>query len=114
MGAASRTRTSRVRRAAADRRHRAAALSPLSEEREARDRERRLERARRVLETRHAAQRRATIEQMLRSARAAGERCSCSITPDMTVQDLAALGAGCTDPLWVCPVLDRIRRRLGR
>ncbi len=41
------------------------------------------------------------------------EGCRCPITPDSTLRDLVALGAGCTAGRWVCPTLDGIRRRLG-
>ena len=44
----------------------------------------------------------------------AREGCRCPITPDSTLEDLLALGAGCTAGRWVCPTLDAIRRRLGR
>jgi hypothetical protein len=44
--------------------------------------------------------------------------CRCRITPDMSLEQLNALGAGCTAgvgfrPGYVCPCLDAIRRRLG-
>jgi len=52
------------------------------------------------------------IERTLREAAAAGERCGCPITPDMSLGDLRALEGGCRAPVMCCPVLDRIRRRL--
>jgi hypothetical protein len=62
---------------------------------------------------RRAARVRRVIERTLRQAAAAGEHCSCDLHPGMTVDDLRGLGAGCTDPVGTCPVLDRVRRRLG-
>ena len=43
----------------------------------------------------------------------ARKACRCPITPDSTLEELRALGAGCTAGRWVCPTLDAIRRRLG-
>jgi hypothetical protein len=45
-------------------------------------------------------------------ARPRAELCRCGITPDMTLEDLLQLGAGCTKGRWVCTTLDAIRRRL--
>jgi hypothetical protein len=46
-------------------------------------------------------------------------RCRCELHPNISHEQLIALGAGCTasrhlgDVGWVCPRLDRVRRRLG-
>lgn len=72
-----------------------------------------LERARDARQHQSTARRAEVIERTVREAAAAGERCSCSIHPGMTVDDLRALGGGCTDPAWSCQVLDRLRRKLG-
>ena len=47
-------------------------------------------------------------------ARPRAKDCRCPITPDSTLEDLLALGAGCTAGRWVCPTLGAIRRRLAR
>lgn len=39
--------------------------------------------------------------------------CKCSITPDMSREDLIKLGGGCTEPQFICPALDSIRRAIG-
>jgi hypothetical protein len=87
------------------------------EERDARRRARQLARARRVAgrrRERQARSRRAqVINAQLARAREQGVRCSCPITAQISDLELRALGCGCTDPWWVCPVLDAIRRRLG-
>jgi hypothetical protein len=49
-----------------------------------------------------------------RTARPRAKECGCPITPDSTLTDLLALGAGCSTGRWVRPTLDAIRRRLGR
>jgi hypothetical protein len=84
--------------------------TPQSEERAARLRIRAIRRARAAKADagRHAA----VIRDEL--ARQRAKECRCQITPDSTLQDLLALGAGCTAGRWVCPTLDAIRRRLGR
>lgn len=56
---------------------------------------------------------RRVIQQVVEQARQRGEACSCDLHAGMTVDELRGLGAGCCDPLFVCPVLDRVRRRVG-
>lgn len=41
------------------------------------------------------------------------QTCNCDLRPGMKADDLRELGAGCTAPRYVCPVLDAYRRRLG-
>lgn len=44
-----------------------------------------------------------------------GERhpaCKCDLRAGMTQDDIRGLAAGCTDPLYVCPRLDAVRRRI--
>jgi hypothetical protein len=45
-------------------------------------------------------------------ARSRAKDCRCPITRQSTLEQLQALGAGCTTGQWVCPNLDAIRRRL--
>lgn len=93
-----------------------AAKDPRTEEREARELARRLERATRasVAQREREARSRvaAVIREELGKPRAKG--CRCGITTRTTRAQLWALGAGCTAGRWVCPVLDTIRRRLDR
>jgi hypothetical protein len=82
-----------------------------NEERAARDRLMAIERAR-AASTKANARRRADV---IRDefARPRAKDCCCPITPASTLDELRALGAGCTARHWVCPTLDAIRRRLG-
>lgn len=66
-----------------------------------------------ALQRDQATRRRRVIEQAVRDAQRAGERCRCELHPGMTDGELRALEGGCTDPWFCCPVLDRVRRRLG-
>lgn len=86
--------------------------TPQGEERAARDRVRAIQRARAAKSKADARRRPAVIREEL--ARPRAKECRCAITPDSTLDDLRALGAGCTAGRWVCPTLDAIRRRLGR
>jgi hypothetical protein len=86
--------------------------TPRSEERAARERVRAIQRARAAKAILDARRRAAVIREEL--ARPRAKDCRCPITPDSTLEDLLALGAGCTAGRWVCPTLDAIRRRLGR
>lgn len=91
-----------------------AARKPMStaraEERAAARRVRAMNRARRAKATAAARRRAQIITEELSSPRA--RECSCPITPQTTIAELTALGAGCTTGRWVCPTLDAIRRRL--
>jgi hypothetical protein len=86
--------------------------TPKTEERAARQRIRAIRRARAAKAKADAGRRAAVIRDELGRPRA--KECRCPITPDSTLEDLLALGAGCTAGRWVCPTLDAIRRRLGR
>jgi hypothetical protein len=86
--------------------------TPRSEERAARERVRAIQRARAAKAKLDARRRGAVIREPL--ARPRAKDCRSPITPDSTLEDLLALGAGCTAGRWVCPTLDAIRRRLGR
>ncbi|MGH2883991.1 MAG: hypothetical protein ACRDPA_15065 [Solirubrobacteraceae bacterium] len=86
--------------------------TPQVEERAARQRIRAIQRARAAKAKLDARRRAAVIREEL--ARPRGKECHCPITPNSTLEDLLALGAGCTAGRWVCPTLDAIRRRLGR
>ncbi|MDQ2894893.1 MAG: hypothetical protein M3Y09_04515 [Actinomycetota bacterium] len=85
--------------------------TPKSEERAARDRLKAIERAR-AAKAKTAARRRADV---IRDelARPRAKDCRCPITAHSTLEQLRALGAGCTAGRWVCPTLDAVRRRLG-
>jgi len=41
-------------------------------------------------------------------------QCRCGLTKRTTIAQIMAMGAGCTAGQWVCPVLDAVRRRMGR
>ena len=86
--------------------------TPQTEERAARQRVRAIQRARAAKAKADARRRAAVIGEEL--ARPRAKDCRCPITPDSTLEDLLALGAGCTAGRWVCPTLDAIRRRLAR
>jgi len=86
--------------------------TPQSDERAARERIRAMQRARAAKAKADASRRAAVIREEL--ARPRAKECRCAITPDSTLDDLRALGAGCTAGRWVCPTLDAIRRKLGR
>ena len=88
------------------------ATTPQSEERAARERIRAIQRARAAKAKADARRRAAVIREEL--ARPRAKDCRCPITPESTLEDLLALGAGCTAGRWVCPTLDAVRRRLGR
>ena len=82
-----------------------------AEERAARHRLKAIERAR-AAKTKATARRAATvIRDELARPRAKDYRCT--ITPQSTLEQLRALGSGCTGGQWVCPTLHVIRRRLG-
>jgi hypothetical protein len=85
--------------------------TPKNEERAARDRLKAIERARAANANASARRRADVIRDELAQPRA--KDCRCPITPANTVEQLRALGAGCTAGRWVCPTLDAIRRRLG-
>jgi hypothetical protein len=88
------------------------ATTPQTEERAARERVRAIQRARAAKAKADARRRAAVIREEL--ARPRAKDCRCPIAPDSTLEDLLALGAGCTAGRWVCPTLDAIRRRLAR
>jgi hypothetical protein len=85
--------------------------SPENEERAARERLKAIERARAANAKANARRRADVIRDEL--ARPRAKDCRCPITPASTIEQLRALGAGCTAGRWVCPTLDAIRRRLG-
>ena len=82
-----------------------------TEERTARDRFKAIERARAANAKASARRRADVIRDEL--ARPRAKDCRCQITRGSTVEQLRALGPGCTAGQWVCPTLDAIRRRLG-
>jgi hypothetical protein len=93
---------------AADRR---AAL--VAEEREARERHRRLERARRARAAAVERERRQRLAAAIAETLKRWPGCRCELRTAMTSRELRDLGGGCTHPLWVCPRLDAVRRRVG-
>jgi hypothetical protein len=88
-----------------------ACTTPKVEERSARDRLKAIERARAANAKASARGRGEVIRDEL--ARPRAKDCRCPITPATTLEELRALGAGCTAGRWVCPTLDAVRRRLG-
>lgn len=85
--------------------------TPQADKRDARRRQRSLERARAGKAKGENRRRAEIIREALADPRA--KECRCPITPASTPAELQALGAGCTAGRWVCPTLDAIRRRLG-
>jgi hypothetical protein len=85
--------------------------TPKNEERSARERLKAIERARAANAKATARRRGDVIRDEL--ARPRAEDCRCPITPASTVEELRALGSGCSAGRWVCPTLDAVRRRLG-
>lgn len=90
------------------------ARDPREEERQARQRERTLEKARREAARRREREARSTRAEIIREEKARRPDCRCPITVYSTPAQLRELGAGCTSGRWVCPCLDAIRRRTGR
>jgi hypothetical protein len=85
--------------------------TPKNEERSARDRLKAIERARAAKAKANARRRADVIRDEL--ARPRAKDCRCPITLASTLDELRALGAGCTAGRWICPTLDAVRRRLG-
>jgi hypothetical protein len=85
----------------------------LDEERAARERARRLEKMHRARAAAVLEERRRRIRELVRESKRTHPACSCRIPASITDAELLELGAGCTGT-WVCPVLDRVRRELGR
>ena len=88
-----------------------ASTTPKTEERTVRDRLKAIERARAANAKATARRRADVIRDEL--ARPRAKDCRCPITPVSTLEQLRALGAGCTADRWVCPTLDALRRRFG-
>lgn len=82
-----------------------------AEERAARERQRRSERAARAAAKRSREQWQHRLAAAIIDTRS--DECRCALRATMTRDDLVALGGGCTDERWVCPRLDRVRRRMG-
>lgn len=61
-----------------------------------------------------ARKQRDALQDAIRDTRERWPRCRCQLRGIRTIDELQALGAGCTAPGYVCPRLDTIRRRLGR
>lgn len=82
-----------------------------AEEREARRRFRSLQKAQRAA----ARARDRDWHRRLRDALRAHPRadCRCELRASMSRSDLRELGAGCTEPAFVCPRVDAVRRVLG-
>ena len=86
--------------------------TPQSEEHTPRNGIRAMRHARAANAKTDASRRAAVIREEL--ARPRANECGRPIAPDSTLEDLLALGPGCTAGRWVCPTLDAIRRWLGR
>lgn len=87
-----------------------------AEEREARERQRKAERALALAHKANAKIARRRRADVIRAelAKPRAARCACGITPRMSIAELMELGSGCTGGMYVCPTLDAIRRQLGR
>lgn len=83
-----------------------------SEEREVLARHRRLERAR--AKAAKVAERawRQRLREAARETRARHPRCRCDFRGVQTRQELTGM-VGCCDPMFVCPRLDAVRRKMG-
>jgi hypothetical protein len=86
------------------------------EEREARQAQRERDREERDRDRRRDKQAQSVLGAIIREelARERAKQCKCGITPSWTRQQLRDFGSGCTSGLWVCPVLDAIRRRMDK
>ena len=87
-------------------------MTPQQEESAARARERRLEQARKKAAEARARARASMLRGEIRETAEVYPACRCKIQPSMDNRQLRALGSGCTTH-WVCPRLDRVRRRAG-
>lgn len=47
-------------------------------------------------------------------SRPAAKHCRCGLHNKMTLAEVMGMGSGCTAGRWVCPILDAVRRRMGR
>jgi hypothetical protein len=90
--------------------------TPQEEERAARRQQRQLDRARKEAARKREKEAQGKLAVIIREelAKPRARECRCGLTPRITREQLAALGAGCTAGRWVCPVLDTVRRRLDR
>lgn len=88
--------------------------TPYEEERAARQRERQLQRARKQAERQRRRQTNAKLQAVIAEEVGRGRGCHCPFTAHTTMDDIMAMGSGCTAGLWICPTLDAIRRRMGR
>jgi hypothetical protein len=83
--------------------------TPKGEKRAAHDRLNTIDRAHFARDKAAARRRADVIRDELERPRA--KDCRCPITPSSTLDQLWALGAGCTAGPWVIPTLDAVRRR---
>jgi hypothetical protein len=83
------------------------------EERAARKKHRDLEKARRHAATARERDYRARLRAAVGESKHLNPRCHCDFTGVTSRAGLVALGGGCTDPYFVCPRLDAVRRRMG-
>lgn len=74
------------------------------------DREAHMLKMQKAREEAAAARRRQIVVDWIAEQEARG--CACEVTPDMTLRQINRLETGCVGG-WVCPHLDRLRRRLG-
>jgi hypothetical protein len=105
-------RAARKRRAA----RRRPTKTPRQEERDAKQQERQLERARAAAADKREKEARTKLGNIIREEMALPrwKQCRCGITLRTTRAEINAMGAGCTAGRWVCPTLDAIRRKLER
>ena len=83
------------------------------EERAARRQHRTLERAQRASRAALARRWREQLREAVRATRSSNPSCRCHLAGVRTREDLAGLEGGCTMPLFACPRLDAVRRRMG-
>lgn len=93
--------------------------TPLEEEREARKRQRDLDRLQEGAARAREKEATTKLAGIIREELDRNRGCRCGITPRTTLPQIMALGAGCTAGShgqggWVCTTLDAIRRRMGR
>ena len=83
------------------------------EEREAMRQHRHMERMRKAADTAAHRAYREKLRGVLAETRANHKRCRCNFTGVRDREGLVAMSGGCTDPYYVCPRLDAVRRRMG-
>jgi hypothetical protein len=84
-----------------------------AEERAAVQQHRNLTRAQRAAARARERDYRERLRRAIRDFRHLNSRCRCDFTGVKSREDLTAMSGGCTDPNYVCPRLDAVRRKMG-